>query len=110
MITIDEFMAAFFPDEHEPIRLRFFKPHGSEPVKYGTSRAAMHGNEDVKAYIRQMNLTHGVYFVVNAGGDKDADILRFNAWFAEDDERSIEAQHQRLDACPIAPSIRVQTK
>lgn len=112
MITIDDFLSAFFPDVQEPIRLRFFPPRGAggEAVKYGVNREVMHGDEDVKAYIRQMNQTHGVYFVVNSGGDKDAEISRYNAWFVEGDDQTIEEQHKALDEGPLQPSIRVETK
>lgn len=57
-----------------------------------------------------MNYTRGLYFVVNGGGSSDAEITGFNAWFAEDDNRSIDEQHRILDAAPLRPSLRVETR
>jgi hypothetical protein len=77
-----------------------------------------------------------MYFIVNAGiseakqlplgvnarrsrkGDKpawtqyveDKDISRFNAFFVEADDSSIEEQLSRVESCPVAPSIVILTK
>jgi hypothetical protein len=60
--------------------------------------------------LKNLNEFMGIYFVVNSGGDTDASIDKFNAWFAENDDLPIDEQHANLDACPIQPSIRVETK
>lgn len=128
-LTISDFLKAFFPDEHEPISLRAFPPHGAKglPMKLKISRSELAGAELRKKLIA-INKTHGIYFVVNAGGDGDIEITggeekdtdgrevtihppgRFNACFVEADNRTIEEQHTRLDACPLKPSIRIETK
>jgi hypothetical protein len=120
--TLTQFLAAFFPDEKEKIRLRMFPPRGvtGDAHKHTVFRewfTRPKPQEKLKAW----NKTHGMYFVVNAGGDCDAAITggeekgvvyppgRFTACFAEDDERPIADQHARLDAGPLQPSIRIET-
>jgi hypothetical protein len=56
------------------------------------------------------NKTRGWYFVVSAGGNTDADITRFNAFFVEIDTLPLDDQHRLFDASPIHPSIRLETR
>lgn len=115
--TLSGFLAAFFPDEREPIHLRAFAPKkapGSD-VRFtarqvAVTRRTLATDAVLQEQLRQLNSTRGIYFVVNAGGETDAEITRFNAWFAEDDDRPIDEQHKRLDAAPLLPSIRVETR
>lgn len=115
--TLSGFLAAFFPDEHEPIHLRAFAPKKAPTGdarftarKIVVMQKALATDEAIQEQLCQLNKTRGLYFVVNAGGDTDEEIVRFNAWFAEDDGRSIDEQHQRLSAAPLLPSIRVETR
>jgi hypothetical protein len=115
--TLSDFLAAFFPDEHEPIHLRVFAPKKapSDDTRFTArriiaSRHALASDVVMQEQLRHLNATRGLYFVVNAGGETDAEITRFNAWFVEDDSRSIDEQHRRLDAAPLAPSIRLETR
>ncbi|MDQ3652140.1 MAG: RepB family DNA primase, partial [Acidobacteriota bacterium] len=110
-----EFLAAFYPDKLEDVRLRLFKAkkapdsQHNRPIKYATTRAELTCDVEQQAKLKQANRTRGVYFVVNAGSDEDDGIGRFNACFAESDEHTLEEQHARLDNAPLAPSIRVET-
>ncbi len=116
MTTLNDFLAAFFPDINETICLRFFKPRAApssqdnQPVKLALTRASLSSDVRVKRHIRDLNRTRGAYFAVNSGGDKDADITRCNAFFVEHDDLSIVEQHAALDRCPLAPSVRVETR
>jgi twinkle protein len=109
-VNVAEFLGAFYPDEAEVIHGRAFPPKGAEGFaeKFETCRAALAG--DGLAAVEAFNRDRGVYFVVNAGGDSDASITRFTAFFAERDEGTLEAQHEALDALPVPPAIRVETR
>ena len=114
-MNINEFLRAFFPDENEQIYFRAFKPkdapdtQGNRPQNYSATRKllAQAGGE---IELRKFNHLRGVYFAPNSGGNSDADITRFNAVFVEKDDLAIEEQHRLLDSCPLAASIRVETK
>ncbi len=99
---IPDFLSAFFPDQSEPIHLRGFKPRhapdspDNRPRKLVTTRAAITNAPASQAELKALNQTLGVYFVVNAGGDTDDSITRFNAWFAESDTATIEDQQGAL--------------
>lgn len=115
--TLSNFLAAFFPDEHEAIHFRAFAPKKApgKDTRFTartivTTRHILVTDEALQGQLCQLNVTRGVYFVVNTGGETDAAITRLNAWFAEDDSRTIEEQHSRLDAAPIRPSIRIETR
>jgi hypothetical protein len=115
-ISISKFLSAFYPDTQEKIYLRSFKPKGALdkpdniPQKYTVTRAELTFSEPTKHRLETDNITRGIYFVVNAGGNTDKDITRYNAFFVENDNRSIEEQHAALDAALLAPSIRNNTK
>jgi putative DNA primase/helicase len=114
--ALDVFLVLFFPDLDEPIYWRAFKPtnapNGEErfkPVAPTTSRRALLNDASVAKELRRVNLTRGLYFVPNSGGNYDKDIDGFNAWFAEADNRTIPEQHAALDELPLPPSMRVET-
>jgi hypothetical protein len=114
-VGVSDFLAAFFVDENEIIHLRTFQaknaPRGlTTPHNWETTRAKLATNEEVQNKLRELNQQNGIYVIVNAGGHSDKDITRFNAFFVEHDEGSLDEQHARLDAAPIQPSIRVETK
>ena len=121
-MTLTDFLGAFFPDADEPIHLRAFKakneadgPHNRPrnwPYKNQPplTRQRLAHDKRLQRELSEANQTRGLYFVVNSGGGNDKAINRFNAFFAEDDERPMAEQHTRLDACPLPPSIRVETR
>jgi hypothetical protein len=115
-VPLDAFLAAFRPTAAEAVKLRAFGPRGAptdearfEPRKVPTSRRALAAGGELLEYLRGVNETRGLYFVVNQGGDCDDEITRITAFFAEADDGSISEQHARLDACPLPPSVRVET-
>lgn len=115
-VTLDDFLAAFFPDVNEPIHFRAFKtkdaPESTESrprmMNYSRGDLARPGGGELS--LQEANVNCGVYFAPNSGGTKDADIVRFNAVFVENDSSSIEDQHAALDSSPLPPSVRVVTK
>lgn len=116
MTTLSEFLAAFFRDEAEEIYLRAFKAKGApdapdnRPLIEVITRRLLVTDSALQQRMTAANKTRGWYFVVNSGGNTDADITRFNAFFAENDSLPIEEQHRRLDAAPLPPSIRLETQ
>jgi hypothetical protein len=115
-VTVTEFLGAFFPDENEKIHLRTIKakdiPEHIEAYAkmFETTRREFLDDTEVHEELATLNINCGIYFVVNSGGNSDAKIDRYNAFFAENDELSIEEQLIALDNAPIQPSIRVETK
>jgi putative DNA primase/helicase len=116
-VSLSEFLAPFYPDVYEEIRGRTFAPKGApegdsrfSALKFSIMREGLDCDEELVNSLRAVNETRGMYFVINAGGDTDKSIARYNAWFVESDNATIAEQHARLDACPIQPSIRVETR
>jgi len=92
VITNTEFLSAFFSTKNESIHLRAFVPRGAkgEAHKRTVTRERMTNDSELHADLAALNRTHGIYFVVNSGGDDDASIKWFNAFFAENDDAPIE--------------------
>lgn len=111
-MRIDAFLATFFPDDDELIHPRAFPPKDISGFaeKFTTSRAELRSDRAFQSRLLDLNRSKGIYFVINSGGDRDAEINRFNAFFAEIDDRPIAEQHTALDVAPIPPAIRVETK
>jgi hypothetical protein len=114
------------------------KPFGTlYATEFTVTRAALKVNKMLRELILKENQYKGLYFIVNAGisevkrlglgvlarvkwdGDgkvewtqyvEDDDVTRFNAFFAEDDNRTIDEQLANLERCPLAPSIIVITR
>jgi hypothetical protein len=114
-VSPSEFLSAFYPSTQQAVRLRLFKPKGAPDgprftsKKIPTTREALACDSQLLERLRSLNQSRGLYFVVNGGGDSDAEITCFNAFFAEMDEGTLAEQHAKLDACPIPPTIRVET-
>src|SRR5688572_15635790 len=127
---LDEFLELFYPDPDEPIHFRKFPPKSTElnergtakklpeelrsyrefrPANYNFSRNEILAEEEVRQTLIEANVYSGLYFVVNAGGTRNEDIKRINAFFSESDNRSIDEQHASLDAFVLQPSIRIET-
>jgi hypothetical protein len=112
-ITIQEFLSAIVPDENETINIRTFGAKGSSGIiakTYATTLNNLAKEEFPNNNLNNENKNSGIYFVVNSGGNTDAEIHRYNAFFMENDELSIEEQHKALDNAPTKPSSRVETK
>jgi len=117
MNSVTEFLSAFYPDETEPIWFRTFdskhipKDLIGFPQNIETSRKQLATDRALQERLREINRTQGIYFVVNAGGKKDADITRINAIYCEIDDRPIIEQHDFFDnQSAWMPSIRIETR
>src|SRR5579885_1582732 len=112
--TVNEFLSAFFPDEDEKICIRRIKAKGAPKINGqhngDTTRKKLASDNATQRRLSEINKDSGIYFIVNSGGQEDADISRYNAFFAENDELPFEGQHALLSAAPLRPSIRVETK
>jgi putative DNA primase/helicase len=108
---LSNFLAAFFPDPKEEIRLRALPPKGAEGVSrcFSVSRCDLLSIPKLQEQLNEINKEKGLFFVVNSGGDSDAEIHRFNAFFCEADEGTIAEQHRILDSSLVATSMRVET-
>jgi hypothetical protein len=112
-ITVNKFLSAFYPDENEKINLRTFGAKGTSGIgakTYATTLNNLAKEGFPNNNFNNENKNSGIYFVVNSGGNKDAEIHHYNAFFMENDELPIEEQHKALDNAPIKPSSRVETK
>jgi P4 family phage/plasmid primase-like protien len=112
-VQLSKFLEPFFPDTYEEINLRAFVAKGASQIaaiKIATCREQIETDEDFITRIMELNVSRGLYFVVNSGGDDDDNITTFSACFSERDGQSIAEQHAALDACPLQPSMRVETK
>lgn len=110
-IPVEEFLRPFF-DPIDKICLRVFADRKEGVVfkgmKLETTLAQM--GAMVPMLKEQNALMRGIYFVVNAGGHEDADIIRVNAQFMECDDIPLEEQWARIEAFPLEPSIIVKTR
>lgn len=109
--SLKDFLQAFFPEQSEKIHFRTFKAKNAPNIKPNaqTYEITLADLPKLEAKLRDANERHGVYFVVNSGGNSDKDIIRYNAAFMENDTLPIEQQHKNLNNAPLLPSIRVET-
>lgn len=116
MTKLTDFLAAFFPEEDETICLRAFKAKDApdvpdnRPLVEVVTRRRLATDTELQDRMVAANKTRGWYFVVNTGGNADANITRFNAFFVEIDDLPLDEQHQRFDASLLPPSIRLETR
>lgn len=110
-----KFLFAIFQDREKLIYFRTFSPKEatgklwSPPHKITATINQLENDRSILSNLVELNERQGIYFVVNSGGQTDAEIIKVNALFIENDELSISEQHERLDASPLKPSIRVVT-
>ena len=113
---VTEFLTAFFPNENEKIYFRTFKAKDApketeiQARKFESTISNLPKDIAIRKQLVELNEKCGVYFVVNSGGNSDVEISRYNAFFVENDNRSIEEQHLALDNAPIQPNVRNETK
>src|SRR5690242_18324623 len=88
-----DFLAVLF-NEHDQICYRMVLPRESlyqgmdkEGIPRGIKYAApLSACEKLDGFFCDDNARYGVFFVVNAGGQRDSEIKRFNAFFMENDK------------------------
>ncbi len=105
-----DFLNSLF-DSKEEVRLRAFsdrKEEGKIPKKY---KVKVEEFSTIEKELEELNRNnYGIFFVVNSGGDKDADINKINAQFIEIDNKSIKEQKKLIKQFPLKPSMVIQTR
>lgn len=110
-----EVLAAFRQDD-EPLHLRGFGPRNApkttenRPLMLDTTLTELKSSRDLQHQLKEANKNLGIYFAPNVGGSTDESIIRFTAFFVENDKLTIEEQHAILDSAPLQPSIRIVTR
>jgi len=108
-IPIEEFLRPFF-DPGEDVHIRVFDDRKTGTFK-GTKLVCEMGKVGgIVDTLHKHNAHHrGIFFVINSGGDNDAEINRINAVFVENDNLAIDEQIARLEAFKLPPSLMVRT-
>ncbi len=116
-MRITDFLKHFYPDPAESLWLRVFDAKGlpegvsGRPQNIETCVEQIGTDRNFQDRLKQINQKQGIYFVVNAGGTKDAEITRVNAIFCEIDDKPIIEQHDIFDnISPWLPSLRIETR
>lgn len=111
-ITVEpfEFLAAFhdFPDE--PVFFRAFDD--TKKTKEASNRTVYSEDWEKEYPILQAanDRKCGIYFVVNGGGNVDAEVKKPKAQFVEMDDEDFDAQFLRIAEFALEPSIIVKTR
>ena len=105
----DVINAIFHPDD--TVCLRIFDDR-KEGIFTGAKMSVEAGKFfAVESTLKEHNQkNHGIFFVVNSGGQTDDSITRINAQFVEMDDLSFEEQHRAVDAFPLPPSMIIKTR
>jgi len=108
-IPIEEFLRPFF-DPGEDVHIRVFDDRKAGTFK-GTKLVSEMGKVDgIVDTLHKHNVQNrGIFFVINSGGDNDAEINRINAVFVENDSLSIDEQIAKLESFSLPPSLMVRT-
>ncbi len=113
---LSKFLTAFFPDSDEEIHIQTFPPKGAptgeeqfRSFNFVVTREQLNSDAKLLQKMRKYNKSLGLAFIVNAGGTKVGDIKRYNAFFIDNDEGSLEEQLKHLQDAPLPPSIILKT-
>lgn len=105
----DVINAIFHPDD--TVCLRIFDDR-KEGIFTGAKMSVEAGKFfAVESTLKEHNQkNHGIFFVVNSGGQTDDSITRINAQFVEMDDKSFAEQQALINAFPLSPSMVIQTR
>ena len=105
----DVINAIFHPDD--TVCLRIFDDR-KEGIFTGAKMSVEAGKFfAVESTLKEHNQkNHGIFFVVNSGGQTDDSIIRINAQFVEMDDKSFAEQQALINAFPLSPSMVIQTR
>lgn len=105
----DVINAIFNPDD--TVCLRIFDDR-KEGIFTGAKMSVEAGKFfAVESTLKEHNKkNHGIFFVVNSGGQTDDSIVRINAQFVEMDDKTFEEQQAQIDAFPLPPSMVIKTR
>jgi uncharacterized protein DUF927 len=91
-------------------------PFGIDSRPYKTEIACRLLDDEKNSLVKRLRTMNtgaearGIYFVVNGGGQKKEQIIRFNAFFFEFDDKPLEQQWDLAMSLPIAPHIIIATR
>jgi putative DNA primase/helicase len=109
-VPLEEFLRPFF-DSGEDVHIRIFDDRKGGAFKGAKLTCAAGKIAGMTETLHKHNAQNrGVFFVVNFGGDSDAEITRVNAQFVEMDEGSFEEQSAKVEAFALPPSLVVKTR
>lgn len=112
-MTVTSTFLAAFREPGELIHVRALRPRGMNATSDNYTFKMAHPLAwfaENESQLEEVNKTRGLFFVVNAGGDTDAEINRFVAWFVENDSLTLTEQHERLASSPLLASVLVETR
>jgi putative DNA primase/helicase len=109
-IIPEEFLRPFF-EQHEVVNFRVFADKKGDVFSGQKYERQLDKYFTLDEELRRHNeQTRGIFFVINFGGQSDADITRINAQFMECDDLAFDEQIARISAFPLEPSIIVKTR
>ena len=105
----DVISALFNPDEL--VNIRVFSDKKDDVFKGTKLRIETAKFQTIVPDLMKHNsLGRGIFYVVNYGGDTDAEITRINAVFMECDDLSIDEQLKKINEFKLTPSMIIKTK
>jgi len=110
-ISPDEFLGALF-EANDKINFRVFADKPNAAFQGGINLSATQGYFDsiYETLLKHNIEERGIFYVVNYGGNSDADITRINAQFVENDDLPLKEQLAVIKAFPLEPSLIVRTQ
>jgi len=110
-IGLEEFLAAYGYGRTDTVYCRVFDDK-DEDARPANLQADGYGLAGLEKELHRQNDDgrHGVFFVVNGGGQKDKEVKIARAQFVEIDDLPIEQQAEKIAAFPLEPSIIVRTR
>ncbi|MDO4549110.1 MAG: phage/plasmid primase, P4 family [Clostridia bacterium] len=114
LLSPQEFLQAFCHDD-EAICLRVFddrpKANTAHPFRGKNFSIPLERLDEIMPLLKRHNeKKRGIFFVVNRGGQKDADINRITAHFVENDKLPVDEQLKLYRDFQLPPSILVRTR
>ena len=112
-VTYDDYFAAFGYGLKDMIFFRTFNDKKAKGEKdYGKNYSQyMNDLNGILQHLHERNKeNHGVFYVVNGGGQKDKDVKKARAQFIDIDDCGFDEQIDRINNFPLEPSIIVKTK
>lgn len=105
-----EFLSAFHDFPAEPVYFRAFDD--TKKTREASNRTVYYDDWSKEYDILKAanDRKSGIYFVVNGGGNTDAEVRTAKAQFVEMDDLSFDEQFKRVSAFPLEPSIIVKTR
>lgn len=109
-ISYSEFFHSLGYRDDERIFLRWFKDQGKKDSKRNYDTVLFDIEKAIPGLQELNRENHGIFYVVNGGGQQDGDVKRGRALFIDFDDFPFREQIDRLNRFPFEPSIIVKTR